>query len=61
MVASTGFAAGSDAYAAALIAYLNLKNIARGDGLEGTLDDLGQRFVHKMSRTIPQRTEAVAR
>jgi hypothetical protein len=51
-IEDTYFAAGSEAYAAALLAYhyAKLRNVATGE-LEDSLDDLGQRFARKSKKT----------
>ena len=53
-VDDTYFAAGSEAYAAALLVYQYAKvhNVASG-ALEETLDDLGRRFARKARTTAP--------
>jgi len=53
-VNDTWFAAGSEAYAAALLIYqyAKLHNVASG-ALEGCLDDLGRRFARKANKSAP--------
>ena len=53
-VNDTWFAAGSEAYAAALLIYQYAKihNVASG-ALEGSLDDLGRRFARKVNKSAP--------
>jgi hypothetical protein len=53
-VSDTEFAAGSEAYASALLVYQYAKvhHVATG-ALEETLDDLGRRFVRKSSKKAP--------
>ncbi len=50
----TYFAAGSEAYAAALLVYqyAKLQNVATG-ALDDTLDDLGRRFARKAKKAAP--------
>lgn len=50
----TYFAAGSEAYAAALLVYqyAKLHNLSTG-ALEGSLDDLGRRFARKTRKAAP--------
>lgn len=53
-VDDTYFAAGSEAYAAALLVYqyAKLHNVASGD-LEESLDDLGRRFARRVRKPAP--------
>ncbi|WP_295449726.1 hypothetical protein [uncultured Thiodictyon sp.] len=58
-IEDTYFAAGSEAYAAALLAYhyAKLRNVATGE-LEDSLDDLGQRFARKSKKTASSAASA---
>ena len=52
-IQDTQMLAGSEHYASALAAYQYLKNTAVGGDLGEVMDDLGQRFAHKMRHTPP--------
>ena len=48
---------GSEAYAAALVAYRYAKDANMGAGLDGVLDDIGRRFARKSSKTAANSSE----
>ena len=50
-VEDTLMVVGSEAYAAALVAYRYAKDANMGAGLDGVLDDIGRRFARKSSKT----------
>jgi hypothetical protein len=54
MMENTYTAVGSEAYTAALSVYKYAKASDQGGGLEGILDDLGQRFTQKSKKEKPQ-------
>jgi hypothetical protein len=54
MMENTYTAVGSEAYTAALTIYKYAKASDQGGGLEGILDDLGQRFTQKTKKEKPQ-------
>jgi hypothetical protein len=54
MMENTYTAVGSEAYTAALTIYKYAKASDQGGGLEGILDDLGQRFTQKSKKEKPQ-------
>jgi hypothetical protein len=56
MVDDTLTAARSDAYFAALAVYRSAKMAGKGLGLDGALDDLGRRFLHKSGAPAPAPT-----
>ena len=51
LVDNTAMAAGSEAYAAALQVYTYAKASGQGAGLEGLVDEMGQRFARKPRKT----------
>ena len=56
-VEDTLMVVGSEAYAAALVAYRYAKDANMGAGLDGVLDDIGRRFARKSSKTAANRSE----
>jgi hypothetical protein len=48
----------SDAYLAALTVYQSAKQVGKGTGLDGALDELGRRFVRKSTGTAVPATPA---
>jgi len=48
----------SDAYLAALTVYQSAKQVGKGTGLDGALDELGRRFVRKTAGTAAPATPA---
>jgi hypothetical protein len=54
MMENTYTAVGSEAYTAALTVYKYAKASDQGSGLEGIVDDLGQRFTKKARKEKPQ-------
>ena len=59
MAEDTLMVVGSEAYAAALVAYRYAKEANLGAGLDGVLDDIGRRFARKSSKAAPEPTETV--
>jgi len=57
-VEDTLMVVGSEAYAAALVAYRYAKDANMGAGLDGVLDDIGRRFARKSSKTAANSSEA---
>ena len=56
-VEDTLMVVGSEAYAAALVAYRYAKDANMGAGLDGVLDDIGRRFARKSSKTAADSSE----
>ena len=56
-VEDTLMVVGSEAYAAALVAYRYAKDANMGAGLDGVLDDIGRRFARKSSKTAANSSE----
>jgi hypothetical protein len=60
LIQDTHTAVRSDAYLAALTVYQSAKLAGKGTGLDGVLDELGRRFVHKSGAAAPAPSPAAA-
>ena len=58
LLEDTVMVVGSEAYAAALVAYRYAKDADLGAGLEGVLDDIGRRFARKSSQAKAETSES---
>ena len=57
LVEDTLMVVGSEAYAAALVAYRYAKEANLGAGLDGVLDNIGRRFARKSNKAVAEPTE----
>ena len=51
LIDDTVMVVGSEAYAAALVAYRYAKDSGLGAGVDGVVDDIGRRFARKLKKT----------
>ena len=58
LLEDTVMVVGSEAYAAALVAYRYAKDADLGAGLEGVLDDIGRRFARKSGQSKAETPES---
>ena len=58
LLEDTVMVVGSEAYAAALVAYRYAKDADLGAGLEGVLDDIGRRFARKSGQAKAETSES---